>query len=136
MSTNLQGNYNFLQGILENNLQTLQIKSRRAQSDKPNFYLVGINPDESEAYISSLYPHHVDWSLNKHYQFDYGNDYYLLTIDEWHKVAEIKKIGVKKVRAQNRRVWGEHFGSKSRKGTRNSTNAINNVELGTKIVPV
>jgi hypothetical protein len=115
MITNLQGNYNFLQGILQNSLQSLKIKSRRAQSDKPHFYLVGINPDESEAYISSLYPHQVDWSLNKHFQFDYGNDYYLLTIDEWNNVAEIKKIGVKKVRAQNRKVWGDEFGSKRRR---------------------
>lgn len=133
--TNLSGQYQFQQGYLKNNINSLQIKRRRSESSKPQFYLVSINQDESEDYISSLYPHHVDWSLNKHFQFDYGNDYYLLTIDEWNNVAEIKKIGVKKVRAQNRRVWGEHFGSKSRKNTRNSPNAINNGELGTKIVP-
>jgi hypothetical protein len=114
MATNLSGNYIFQQGYLKNNINSLQIKSRRAKSDKPHFYLVGINPDESEAYISSLYPHQVDWSIHKHFQFDFGNDYYLLSIDEWDKVAEIKKIGVKKVRAQNHKVWGEQFGSKRR----------------------
>jgi hypothetical protein len=112
--TNLSGQYQFQQGYLKNNTNSLQIKSRRADSEKPHFYLVGINPDESETYISSLYPHQVDWSLNKHFQFDYGIDYYLLTIDEWNNVAQIKKIGVKKVRAQNRRVWGDEFGSKRR----------------------
>jgi hypothetical protein len=115
MSSKLQGLYQFNEGILQNNLQILKIKSRRAQSDKPNFYLVCINPDESEAYISSLYPHQVDWSIHKHFQFDSGNDYYLLSIDEWDKVAEIKKIGVKKVRAQNQKVWGEQFGSRRRR---------------------
>ena len=100
---------------MKNNINSLQIKRRRSESSKPQFYLVSINQDESEDYISSLYPHHVDWSIHKHFQFDFGNDYYLLSIDEWDNVAEIKKIGVKKVRAQNRRVWGDEFGSKRRR---------------------
>ena len=115
MATNLSGNYIFQQGYLKNNINSLQIKRRRSESSKPQFYLVSINQDESEDYISSLYPHHVDWSIHKHFQFDFGNDYYLLSIDEWDNVAEIKKIGVKKVRAQNRRVWGDEFGSKRRR---------------------
>jgi hypothetical protein len=117
MSSKLQGLYQFNEGILENNLQTLQIKSRRAKSDKPHFYLVGINPDESEAYISSLYPHQVDWGLpyRTHFQLDYGNDYFLLTINEWDKVAEIKKIGTKKALTQKKRHWGDGFGGKSRR---------------------
>jgi hypothetical protein len=117
MGTNLSGQYQFQQGYLKNNTNSLQIKSRRADSDKPTFYLVGINPDESEAYISSLYPHQVDWGLpyHNHFQFDYGNDYFLLTINEWDKVAEIKKIGTKKALTQKKRHWGDGFGGKSRR---------------------
>jgi hypothetical protein len=119
MGTNLSGQYQFQQGYLKNNTNSLQIKSRRAQSEKPHFYLVGINPDESETYISSLYPHQVDWGLpyRTHFQLDYGNDYFLLTINEWDKVAEIKKIGTKKALIQKKRHWGDGFGGKSRKGS-------------------
>ena len=117
MGTNLSGQYQFQQGYLKNNTNSLQIKSRRAQSEKPHFYLVGINPDESETYISSLYPHQVDWGLpyRTHFQLDYGNDYFLLTINEWDKVAEIKKIGTKKALIQKKRHWGDGFGGKSRR---------------------
>jgi hypothetical protein len=134
MGANLQGLYDFKQGLLNNNLQTLQIKRRRSDSSKPQFYLVFINPDDSEVYISSLYDHQVDWTMLKHYQFDFEGHYYILAIDDWYNKAEIKKIGLKKARTEKRRYWGEDFGGK-RRGTRNSPNAINNGELGTKIVP-
>jgi hypothetical protein len=117
MATNLSGNYIFQQGYLKNNINSLQIKRRRSESSKPQFYLVSINQDESEDYISSLYPHQVDWSIHKHFQFDFGNDYYLLSIDEWDNVAEIKKIGVKKARTEKRKHWGDEFGGKRRKGS-------------------
>jgi hypothetical protein len=61
----------------------------------------------------------VDWGLpyRTHFQLDYGNDYFLLTINEWDKVAEIKKIGTKKALIQKKRHWGDGFGGKSRKGS-------------------
>lgn len=78
---------------------------------KPSNFLLFRHPTGKHTYISSLYPITPKEAENdfKAYSFDLDNIGYILTIEQGGRATI--KTGL------------------------NSTNAINNVELGTKIVP-
>lgn len=99
MSTNLVGNYQREKtNLLKSDLH-LVIGTRMKPTDaKPSHYLMMKEPNQSNRYISSLYPMGLNGAINglQVYCFDYDNGYYQLTIDLLGASSIIQLEGVKK----------------------------------------
>ena len=110
--SNLVGTYQKDKSNLQRGNIHLVIGTRQKPTlRKPSNFLLFKHPTGKYTYISSLYPIGKDEAKNdlQAYSFDLDNIGYILTI--------------------------EQGGSATIQNNQNSTNAINNVELGTKIVP-
>jgi hypothetical protein len=111
---NLQGSYELLKSNLvrEGADWSLVIGRRQKPTPKkPLHYLLYRSKAGKHTYISSLFPKGQDGVLNdsETYSLDLDGIYYILTLDRDKGTGSII--------------------------ARNSTNPINNVELGTKFVP-
>lgn len=111
---NLEGNYQLQKSnLVKQGLNGSLVIGRRKKPtpQKPLFYLLHRSIKGKHTYISSLYPQGQDGSLNalEVYSLDLDGIYYILTLDRDGGTGSIT--------------------------SKNSTNPINNVELGTKFVP-
>ena len=111
---NLQGRYQIQKSnlVLDGADWSLVIGRRQKPTPKkPLHYLLYRSKAGKHTYISSLYPQGQDGSLNalEVYSLDLDGIYYILTLDRDGGTGSIT--------------------------SKNSTNPINNVELGTKFVP-
>ena len=111
---NLQGRYQIQKSnlVLDGADWSLVIGRRQKPTPKkPLHYLLYRSKAGKHTYISSLFPKGQDGSLNalEVYSLDLDGIYYILTLDRANGTGSII--------------------------AKNSTNPINNVELGTKFVP-
>lgn len=110
--TNLVGTYQKdKSNLLKGNIHLVIGTRQKPTITKPSHFLLFRHPKGNHTYISSLYPLSQKQAKNdsQAYSFDLDSVNYILTIEQGGEVT-----------IQN---------------YQNSTNAINNVELGTKIVP-
>ena len=119
MTANLCGEYQFSNNTLEGGGYILQIRSRiKPTHTKPKYFLLQLLGSGSKEYVSSLFPA-KDEAANglETYFLDWQGVRYILHLDRDLGAAT---IGLNPAKARP---------------PRNSTNPINNVELGSKSDP-